>query len=385
MEYTQELKDYVINLRRHFHQFPEVSWNEKNTSERIQQELKEMGIPFEVIGDYGVVGIIKGEKSGKKVALRADIDALPVAEENTYDYKSKNEGVMHACGHDGHIAVLLGTAKYLQSQKDKIAGSIKVLFQQAEETGKGADVLVKHGVLKDVEKIFGIHLWADFETGTVNVEEGPRMAAVGVFKIELEGAGGHGSLPHQCIDPIVAGSHLVQNLQTIISREISPTDTGVITVGTFNSGSRFNVIANDAVLTGTTRTFSKELIKEIPERMERVAKYTGETFRVKTKFTHEWAISEVLINDSEVCKEIQNMVVKKLPEIKLFSHEKMPAGEDMGVLLNQVPGAFAFVGCGNKSKGIIYPHHHPKFDLDEDSLEVGVKLCAQTALMFLEN
>lgn len=384
MNYTNELRDYVIKMRRHFHKFPEVSFEEKETSKKIQEELSLMGIPFEVIGDYGVVGKIVGKKPGKVVALRADIDALSIKEENTCEFKSANEGFMHACGHDGHIATLLGSAKYLQSQIENIEGTIKLLFQQAEETGKGAKVLIEHGVLKDVEKIFGLHLWADFETGTVNLDPGARMAAVGVFKIELEGVGGHGAMPHQCVDPIVAGASLVQNLQTIISREVNPTDTAVITIGKFNSGSRFNVIAQEAVLEGTTRTFSKELIEEIPKKMERIIKYTGEAFRVKTKFSHEWAIGQVLVNDAEVVDKIQGMIKEKLPEINLFQCEKMPIGEDMAFLLNEVPGAFAFVGCGNKSKGIIYPHHHPKFDIDEDSLEIAVKLCCETAFLYLK-
>lgn len=381
-ELANKYKEYVIDMRREFHMYPEPSWQEVRTSQRIKEELEKMGIPYTAVADTGVVATIKGGHEGRTVALRADMDALQVQELNELPYKSKNEGIMHACGHDGHAAMLLGAAKILNDIKDEIKGTVKLLFQPAEEVALGAKKMIEEGAMEGVDGIFGIHLWADVPCGTVSVEAGPRMASADLFKIIVKGKGGHGSMPHQGIDTVVAASAIVMELQSIVSREISPLDPAVVSVGAFQSGTRFNVIASEAVLDGTTRCFNPEVRKAFPIAMERVINNTASSYRATGKLDYTF-MTPAVINDP-VCSGIAEKSVEKLlGKDALYKFEKIMGAEDYAFFMEKVPGVLAFVGIGNEKKGINYPHHHGKFNMDEDGLEIGTALYVQYAVDFL--
>ncbi|QXM06886.1 M20 family metallopeptidase [Crassaminicella indica] len=378
-ELAKQNKQYVIDLRREFHKYPEPSWQEFRTSKRIKEELDKMGIDYISVAGTGIVAVIKGEKNGKTVALRADIDALQVKEANDIPYKSQNEGIMHACGHDGHGAMLLGAAKILNDCKSEINGTVKLFFQPAEELAAGAEKMVQEGVMEGVDGVFGIHLWTDLACGTVSVEEGPRMASADLFKIKVKGKGGHGSLPHQGVDAVVAASAIVMDLQSVVSREISPLESAVVSIGKFQGGTRFNVIADEAVLEGTTRCFNNEIRKEFPKILERIAKNTAASYRAEAEIEYIHG-TPATINEA-VCSGIAEKSVEKLLGKEGISKmEKVTGGEDFARYLE---GVLAFVGARNEEKQANYPHHHPRFNIDEDALEIGIALYAQFAIDFL--
>ena len=383
-ELAKKYKQYVIDLRREFHMYPEKSMNEVRTQKRIIEELEKAGIECTPIAGTGVIATIKGKKDGKTVALRADIDALDMSENNDIPYKSKNEGLMHACGHDGHAASLLGAAMILNELKDEIQGSVKLLFQPGEEVAKGAKKMIEEGALENVDAIFGIHLWNDLECGKVSAEVGPRMASAGIFNIKVKGKGGHGSMPHQTIDPIVTASAIVLDLQSIVSREISPLDSAVITIGKFQSGTRFNVIANDALLVGTTRCFSNEINDTFEERIRRVCESTASAYRATAELEYDQLVIPT-IND-EACSNIaENAIEKLLNKEAIAKFPMTTGGEDFSFYTKDIPGAFAFVGTRNDEKVTYYPHHHPKFNIDEDGLEISSGLYAQFAIDYLNS
>lgn len=384
IEEIKKNRDYLVALRRDFHQYPELSWEELRTSARIKEELETMGIPYVSMAKTGVLATIEGGLPGKTVALRADMDALPVYEKNDAAYASKNEGRMHACGHDGHTAMLLAAGKLLNQRKDELRGSVKLIFQPAEEIGQGAKQMIAEGCLEGVDNILGIHLWSDFPVGKVSVEEGPRMASADLFEIRVEGRGGHGSLPHQGVDALLVGSALVMNLQSIVSRELSPLESAVVSIGTFQSGTGYNVVANEAHLKGTSRCFDKEVREKLPVIIERIATSTAETYRAKADLAYNFA-PPATINDSESSLLAAGSVRKFLGEEGLSKMEKLTVGEDFAYYLQEVPGLLAFVGAGNPAKGAAYPHHHEKFNIDEDALEIGCLLYVQYALDFLNS
>ncbi|MDI6619682.1 MAG: M20 family metallopeptidase [Clostridiales bacterium] len=381
---AKRYKGYVIDLRREFHMHPEPSLKELNTSQRIKSELRKLNIPYTPAADTGVIAEIKGKKHGKTVALRADIDALEINEANDIEYKSQNPGLMHACGHDAHIASLLGAARILNDVRDNISGTIRLLFQPAEEIGKGAKALIAAGAMDGVDGVFGIHVSSNLECGKVSVDGGPLMACADVFKITIKGKSGHGARPHQAIDALVAACAAVINLQTIISREIDPLEPAVISVGSIKSGTRFNIIANDAVLEGTSRCFGEKTRKQIFAAIERVIKYTAQAYRAEVGIEYNFTTSP-LINDAR-CSEIGAGAVKKILSAKALAHVGRSLGtDDFSEYLKKSPGIYALVGVGNKTKGIIYPYHHERFNIDEDSLEISSALYAQYALDFLES
>ncbi|MCC0637347.1 MULTISPECIES: M20 family metallopeptidase [unclassified Clostridioides] len=381
-EITNGYKDYVIKLRREFHENPEKSMEEFRTSKRIKEELDKIGVPYVSSGGTGVVATIKGNNPGKTVALRGDMDALQVVECTEVEYKSKNEGLMHACAHDGHTSMLLGAAKVLNDIKNDINGTVKLFFQPGEEVGKGARAMIKDGAMEGVDGVFGIHLWSDVECGTVSVEEGPRMASADFFKITVKGKGGHGSLPHQGVDAVLASSALVMNLQSMVSREVSPLEPLVVSVGILNSGTRFNVIASEAVLEGTIRLFNPELRKQIPTILERIAKSTAEAYRAEAELEYGY-LTPAVINDRECSKIATEAVIKLFGKESIALFEKVTGAEDFAEFMNIAPGALAFVGARNEAKGACYPHHHGCFNIDEDALEIGTALYVQYAVDFL--
>lgn len=376
----KKYSDYMVEMRRYFHENPEPSSEEYNTSAKIKSELDKMGIPYISIAGTGIIGTITGTKSGKTVALRADMDALQVNECTGLPFASKKEGLMHACGHDGHIASLLGAAKILNEIKDEIHGTVKLFFQPAEETAQGAKKMIEEGALEGVDGVFGIHLWADIELGKISVEAGPRMASTDLFRIKVTGKGGHGSLPHQGVDAVVVGSAIVMNLQSIVSREISPLEPAVVSVGQIKSGSRFNVIAPDAFMDGTTRAFSAEVRGKFHSMIDRIAKNTAEAYRATAVTEYEYLVP-VTINDERCSAIAEEAVRETFGEEALTKFPKITGSEDFSYFSNEREGVLCFVGTGTEN---YYPHHHPKFAVDERALPISASMYAAYAVNYLK-
>ena len=376
----KKYSNYMVEMRRYFHENPEPSSEEYNTSAKIKSELDKMGIPYISIAGTGIIGTITGTKPGKTVALRADMDALQVNECTGLPFASKKEGLMHACGHDGHIASLLGAAKILNEIKDEIHGTVKLFFQPAEETAQGAKKMIEEGALEGVDGVFGIHLWADIELGKISVEAGPRMTSTDLFRIKVTGKGGHGSLPHQGVDAVVVGSAIVMNLQSIVSREISPLEPAVVSVGQIKSGSRFNVIAPDAFMDGTTRAFSAEVRGKFHSMIDRIAKNTAEAYRATAVTEYEYLVP-VTINDERCSAIAEEAVRETFGEEALTKFPKITGSEDFSYFSNEREGVLCFVGTGTEN---YYPHHHPKFAVDERSLPISASMYAAYAVNYLK-
>ena len=383
LDLAKKNQDYVIQMRREFHMNPEVSMQEYNTCKRIKEELEKMGVEYKGIAGTGVIATIKGNKPGKTVALRGDIDALAVVEENTHNYVSKVHGMMHACGHDTHGAMLLGSAMVLNEMKDKINGTVKFFFQPGEEVGKGAAAMVAEGALEGVDSVMGMHISSGLPSGTINADPGAKTASADYFKITVTGKGGHGAEPEKTIDAVVVGSAVVMNLQSLVSREFSPFDPLVVTIGSIHSGTRFNVIAPRAVIEGTVRYYNPEFKEKVPAAIERIAKATAEAYRATAEMEYSNLV-KITINDdtcTSIAREAAGKIVGKENVI-----ETPPAtgGEDFSEFSSIVPGVMCNLGSGNEEKGTTYPHHHGKFDVDEDVFVDGVAFYAQYALDFLD-
>lgn len=376
-------KDYVIEMRREFHMYPESSFEEFRTCKRIREELDKLGVSYERLAGTGVLATIEGNQAGKTVALRADMDALELQETNDIPYKSKYDGKMHACGHDGHTAMLLGAAHMLMDIRDHIKGTIKLIFQPAEEIVAGAKKMMEESdFMNNVDSVFGIHLWIDLDVGKVSVEAGPRMAAADFFDITITGKAGHGSMPHQTVDAVVAASSLVMNLQSLVSREIDPLESVVLSIGSLNAGTRFNIISGQAILSGTSRYFNPDLKDVFPKAIERISQGIADTYKATAKLDYSFGTPPT-INDKDSSKIATGSVEKILGPEGIATMEKTPGGEDFAYFLEKAPGVLAFVGIRNDNKKINFPHHHDKFNMDEDALEIGSKLYVQYALDFL--
>lgn len=369
----EELYPEMVELRRDFHMHPELSFQEVRTPAIIAAYLRDLGIDVRVDvgkhgGGYGIVGTLRGGTPGSTIAFRADFDALPITDKKDVSYKSQVDGVMHACGHDVHTAALLGTAKMLSSLREQLCGTVVFIFQFAEEAGAGgAKPMIEDGCLDGVDKIYGAHVWTELPIGTVGVRDGAAMASYDGFKIEIIGSGGHGARPHETIDPIVLGSHLVLNLQDIVSRRVNPIEPAVVTIGSFHSGSAGGIIPDTSEIVGTVRTFNPDVRTAIEEKIHRITKATcdlaGATFEVD--YLHGYPVLE---NDSEAVDDVKNSVRGFLQEDKLIEMDMELAAEDFAYYLQQKPGAFFFVGGRNEETGATYPHHHAKFDVDEKSM-----------------
>ena len=380
---TKKYKDYIIEKRRYFHMNPEPSFNEYDTSKVVQEELTKIGIPFEIFAKTGIIATIKGQNPGKTVLLRADMDALEVCEKNNVSYRSQKEGLMHACGHDGHISMLLGAAHVLNEIKNDISGEIKLLFQPAEEIAKGAKAMIEESkIIDSIDAAFAIHLWQGVPVGKISLESGARMAAADLFSIKVKGKSGHGSMPHETIDAVVVASAIVMNLQHLVSRNTNPLDTLVVTVGKLTAGTRHNIIAGEALLEGTIRSFSDEVWKKIPEQIERVVKNTAAAYDAEVEINLVRA-TPPLVNDQDISNILKTSAEKLYGEEVVTKYEKTSGGEDFAYFTQVVPGALAFVGIRNDEKGINSPHHNETFDMDEEALEMGANLYAQFAIDFL--
>lgn len=380
----QELYPDMIAWRRHLHRHPELSYHEEQTSAYIAQQLAGFGMEVKRgVGGYGVVGELTGSKPGPKVALRADMDALPIQDEKSCGYSSTVPGVMHACGHDGHVAALLGAAQWLSEQREQIAGSVRFIFQPAEELSPGgAAPMIAEGVLDDVDVIYGAHLWTPFPVGRVFTRSGPVMAAADEFVMDVIGRGGHGGLPHETVDSVVVASHLVVNLQSIVSRNLNPVEPSVISVGSFHGGTGFNVIAERTSLNGTVRTFSPELRVQAQARVEKVTADTCSMFEASYKLDYKLGYPPV-VNHKEETERVFRVGRLTFGEDRVQESPLIMAGEDFSFYLEKVPGCFFFVGAGNPEQGITAPHHHPRFDIDERAILQSARLLAELAADWL--
>ena len=383
-ELAKEQESYVIQCRHYLHSHPELSTKEVNTTRFIKEELEKMGVEVqEFEGITGCVGTIKGDKPGKTVMLRADIDALPITENPGKSYCSLNPGVMHACGHDCHTSMLLGAAKILSAHRDEIHGTVKLIFQMAEEIGRKSEEYVKRGALEGVDAIFGMHIWSAVPAGKVNFVPGERMACSDRFTIKIHGTSSHGSAPHEGKDAIIAGAAAIQALQTIPSRINNPFNALVVTVGIFNGGTKENIIADQAELTGTVRAFNREFRNSMPEVIKSVVEPVVKGYGCSAEVDYYFGPSP-LINDHEDLVQIaRGAASKEMGEDALIPLKKMTGAEDFSVYMETVPGVFGYLGCRNEEKGIIAAHHHPAFDVDEDVLYHGTGIYVQFALDYL--
>lgn len=379
-------KDYVIELRRHFHKYPEQSLQEFETSKKIRSELDKLGIPYKVSSSTGtgILATIEGGKSGKTIALRADIDALPVTECNLIDYKSKISGYMHACGHDGHMASLLGAARILKDIQAELSGTVKLIFQPGEEAGSGAKTLVTEGFLDGVDSVFGIHLIPDIDCGKISIEGGPRMASSDRFKITVKGKSGHGAKPNLAVDALVVASAIVLNLQSIVSREVDPLEPLVVSVGTMTAGTQYNIIADTAVLHGTTRCFNNEIRKNIPHALKRIIQSTARSYKAEAELEYDFTVPPV-INDYTLALIGRHAVEEILSRDAIADKMTFLISEDFSEYLQEVPGVFALVGAKNPEKDAIYSLHNDRFNIDEDALQISSSLYAEYAYEYLEN
>ncbi|MDO5532612.1 amidohydrolase [Sutterella sp.] len=375
--------DYQIEMRRYFHQHPEESTKEVKTAERIRAELDQMGIPWRVCGmPTGTLARIEGKEPGRTIMLRGDIDALSVTEETGLPFASCNPGVMHACGHDCHISMLLTAAKMLSEIKDQLKGTVVLCFQPAEEIGRGADAMVKDGALEGVDACFGMHVWADVKAGQVGMHKGATMASADQFTIRVHGFSGHGSAPHQTVDAAVMASSIVMNLQTMVSREYAPIDTAVVTVGKIVAGTRFNVIAGEAVLEGTTRTFSPKIRNGYHEVLGRIASNTAAAFRGTAEVEYNYLVP-ITINDSKMIDVAAGAGRKIFGDDGVVDCEPTMGGEDFAYYQEKIPGAMVLLGINNPECKATYPQHHGRYTVDESVLIKGAALHVQTALDFL--
>ncbi|MDR3255472.1 MAG: amidohydrolase [Synergistaceae bacterium] len=374
--------DYIVKTRREFHRIPEESGKEFETSAKIKEKLGEMGLAARGIAGAGLIVVINGTAPGRTVALRADIDGLSVREESGAEFASEHEGFMHACGHDAHIAMLLGAARILLDAKSELNGSVRLLFQPAEEGGGGAKLMIKEGALDGVDTVFGLHVWSGLPSGTISVEAGPRMASADFFHIDIKGMGSHGAMPEQGIDAIVVGAAIVNSLQTIASRELSPLEPVVVTIGEFKAGTRNNVIAGEAYLSGTSRTFDNEIRDRLPDIISRIVENTAAAFRAEASVRYNKGAS-VVINDAACSETAADAVRDVLGRGALVSMVRTPTGEDFAEYQKIVPGTFGFLGVRNQNVGAIYPQHSSRYTIDESALPAGAGVAAQYALNYL--
>ena len=375
------LQPQLVEWRRILHQHPELGFKEHLTAQLITQKLTQWGISHQTgVAQTGIVATVTGSQMGNQpgrtLAIRADMDALPIQEENQVPYCSQHDGKMHACGHDGHTAIALGTAYYLSQHPELFTGTVKFIFQPAEEGPGGAKPMIEAGVLKNpqVDAIIGLHLWNNLPLGTVGVREGALMAAVELFHCTIQGKGGHGAMPHQTVDSIVVGAQVVTALQTIMSRNVNPLQAGVVTVGEFHAGRAHNVIADTAEMSGTVRYFDPGLDGFFKARVEQIIAGVCQSQGASYSLDY-WSLYPPVLNDRAIAQLVRSVAetVVETPAGVVPDCQTM-GGEDMSFFLQEVPGCYFFLGSANPDRGLAFPHHHPRFDFDETALGMGVEI-----------
>lgn len=375
------LKDELVSLRRDFHKHPELGFKEYRTSKIVANYLEKCGLDVKRgIAKTGVVALLKGNTRGPTLLLRADMDALPIQEENEVSYKSVNNGVMHACGHDAHTAMLLVAAKILSDYQDEIKGNVKFVFQPNEEVA-GAKIMVKEGVLENphVDAAMGLHLWTPIESGKIGVTAGPITAALDVFNLRIKGEGGHTGYPENAVDPIITAANIIQTIQIIQTREMSSLKPTIIIFTKIVSGTKSNIIPSTVSLEGTMRYLSRDK-GELEKKFERIVKATCKAHRAEyeLKFNIE---NSAVVNDPDMTKLVKSTAEKVLNNNKIISYIST-AGEDFSEFADKIPSVFYFVGTGNVEKESHYPHHHPRFNIDEDVMSIGVEMHVRSTLEF---
>ncbi|MFP3998928.1 MAG: M20 family metallopeptidase [Desulfobacterales bacterium] len=373
----------MVGLRRQFHMYPEIGWNEYETRRTICSTLDGLKIPYTLIPPTGVIADIEGSQAGRIVALRADMDALALQEKTGHEYASRNSGVCHACGHDAHMAMLLGAAAVLSGIRDEIKGTVRLIFQPAEEIFGGARAIIKAGGLNGVEGIFGMHILGRLPVGHAAVASGPVMAAANHFTINVSGRSGHGGRPHEGVDALLAASAIVMSLQSIVSRETNPLDAAVVSVGRLNAGTAYNIIAGSAVLEGTTRCFSRNVNDNLPASMERIVKNTARVYAAEAKLDYTPSVPPT-VNDPYCTTLAEKSIDAICGRANRHTQQPVTGAEDFALYLEHVPGVFVFLGGGNEEKGLLSAQHHGSFDIDEDALQVGAALHARYAIDFLQ-
>ena len=387
---NQTIKESIISkseeltaLRRKFHSEPELSFEEFKTTAFICDYLDKLGISYRKTEPTGVIAEIRGAQNGKTVALRGDMDALPVQQLNTHvPYASKFEGKMHACGHDAHTSMLLIAAKALSEVKDELTGNVRFLFQPAEEAARGAQAMVDQGAMEGVDNVFGIHIWSQMPTNKISCTPGPSFAAADIFKVKFKGRGGHGAIPEACIDAALVASSFVMNVQTVISRTIDPQSPAVLTVGKMVVGTRFNVIAENAEIEGTVRTFHPDTRNHIEKSITQYANSVAAVYGATAEVEYIRG-TDAVNNEVESAQLVQQVAVEAFGSDVIFNEKPTMGGEDFSAFLKKAPGSFALVGSGNPEKDTEWAHHHGNFDMDEDALVTGAELYAQYAWSFL--
>jgi amidohydrolase len=377
----------LVAIRRDIHAHPELRYQETRTAGIAAERLAALGYSVRTgVGKTGVVGLLSGEAGGSErvLLLRADMDALPVEEATNAPYRSTNPGVMHACGHDGHVAIALGAAKRLAAGRRAWRGSVKYAFQPAEEGGRGALAMIEQGLLEEprVDAAFGLHLWNDLPVGTIAAAAGTVMAAVDEFEITIRGRGGHAAMPHQNADPVVAAAQVVTALQTLVSRGADPFDQLVVSVTSLNAGDAFNVIPESAVLRGTVRTAGGPLADHIPRRFADLVTGVSSALGCQATIDYERQ-SPPLMNHAAIAAMVREAAAEVVGRNNVLDHARSMGGEDFAFIAERVPSCFAFVGSRNSDRGLDAPHHSPRFDFDEEALLIGVALAEQVALRYL--
>lgn len=376
--HEDKMRDWLVNTRRDFHMYPEVSNQESRASERIKEILSQLDIEVQDLhGLTGLVGLIRGKGQGKTMALRADIDALPIQELNDVPYKSRHDGIMHACGHDVHTTIMLGVAKYIRESGlyKEFKGNVKFLFQPAEEVGSGAKDMIAQGVLENpkVDRVFACHVSPDLPAGAVGVYQTLSHASADRFSLVIKGKGAHGGRPNEGIDPIVAGSYFVTAIQSVVGRNIKPTDAAVITVGKFMAGKAANVIPKEADLEGTIRAFSNNVRDQLIERMREIIQGIQQTFNVKCDLQFRESVP-VCVNDEDTSSFLYDVAVHVFGSGNVRYLPPVTGSEDFAFFAIERPGAIIRLGCANREKGLVHLLHSPHFDVDEEILLIGVRL-----------
>ncbi len=378
---TEKIKGQLIEWRRDFHRHPEVAFREQRTSAIIREFLQKIGIPVTPCAGTGLKAILEGLPGGRTVALRADMDALPLKEEGDKEYISENPQAAHACAHDGHMAIIMGAAKVLAQRKKEFKGRVVFLFQPAEELPPGgAKTMVEEGALDGVDAVFGLHLWQPLPTGFIGLVKGPMMAQADNFSIVVRGKGGHGSAPHLTVDPILVASHIVVNAQSVVSRSIDPLKPAVVSFGIVKGGTAYNIIPGEVTLNGTVRSFESSIQSLAEKRLKEIAEETCRAFGATAEFSYEKGYP-ALVNHGAMVDFVVDVARKTLGEECVKSIDPIMGGEDFAYFLQKVPGAFLFFGMGDGTK---FPHHHPGFDIDEAALPKATLLMTSIVLHYLE-
>jgi len=374
-------KSRLIALRREIHAHPELGWQEQRTHDLICRELDDLQIPYETVCGTGVIATLQGSLSAPTIAFRADMDALPIQEKNTCDYASQTPGVMHACGHDCHVAWLLVAARVLKAHANDLRCTVKLLFQPAEECIEGGKAMCRLPQLEDVAHIFGGHIWLDLPVHTFSAETGPRMASADNIYLTIRGKSAHGAMPHQSSDAIVAAAAVVQAMQTAVSRNNDPRQPFVVTIGTIQGGTSSNIIANEVSMSGTVRSFDPAVRDAMEARLKHIAVTTAAAYGAECDFRYLRCTPALINTPSETT--LMRRAVSELFGPEALQHlEKNTSGEDFAWFREQIPGSYLFVGARNEAAGKLYPHHHECFDVDEDALVNGAAVFCQTALLF---